>query len=279
LPLDVGFVFTANPEDYTNRGSIITPLKDRFESQILTHYPRSIETAMEISRQEAKIPTAQSEVIVVPEMHRRLIEMISFQARESELVDAKSGISARLSISALENLYSTAERRMLLNHETKTATRITDFWGIIPAVTGKMELVYEGEQEGPYGVALQLIMNACKQLFLEKFPNPNQKSKRDVKDEYGVIKAWFSGGNQLELLNDNTNETLQTALEGVAGLKKLALAYLTTDDELYALMELILFGLSESEVIGKNILENSLEFSDPLADMFQDMDEEEEDEE
>ncbi len=279
LPLDVSFVFTANPEDYTNRGSIITPLKDRIESQILTHYPRSIETAMEISRQEAKIPTAQSEVIVVPEMHRRLIEMISFQARESELVDAKSGISARLSISALENLYSTAERRMLLNHETKTATRITDFWGIIPAVTGKMELVYEGEQEGPYGVALQLIMNACKQLFLEKFPNPNQKSKRDVKDEYGVIKAWFSGGNQLELLNDNTNETLQTALEGVAGLKKLALAYLTTDDELYALMELILFGLSESEVIGKNILENSLEFSDPLADMFQDMDEEEEDEE
>jgi magnesium chelatase subunit I len=125
LPLDISFVFTANPEDYTNRGSIITPLKDRIESQILTHYPRTIETAMTITAQESKLHQSQKKAIHVPELHLRLIEMISFNARESEYVDAKSGVSARLSISALENLYSTAERRMLLNGETKTTTRIT----------------------------------------------------------------------------------------------------------------------------------------------------------
>ncbi|MEY3421076.1 MAG: hypothetical protein RIR48_1365, partial [Bacteroidota bacterium] len=175
LPLDISFVFTANPEDYTNRGSIITPLKDRIESQILTHYPRTIETAMTITAQESKLHQSQKKAIHVPELHLRLIEMISFNARESEYVDAKSGVSARLSISALENLYSTAERRMLLNGETKTTTRITDFWGVIPAVTGKVELVYEGEQEGHYNVAMHLIFKSCKELFTTFFPDPNQK--------------------------------------------------------------------------------------------------------
>jgi magnesium chelatase subunit I len=278
LPLDISFIFTANPEDYTNRGSIITPLKDRIESQILTHYPRSIETAMAITAQEAAVPREQNDAIRIPEMHRRLIEMISFQARESDYVDAKSGVSARLSISALENLYSTAERRMLRNNETSTTTRMTDFWGVIPAITGKVELVYEGEQEGPYNVALQLLFGACKELFLEFLPDPNQKSKRDTKDQYGVIKAWFSGGNLLELLNEDTNQTHQDRLTAVAGLQKLAETYVTEGEDLIPMMELILFGLSESEVIGKQILENSLEFSDPLADMFNDMDEEDDEE-
>lgn len=278
LPLDISFVFTANPEDYTNRGSIITPLKDRIESQILTHYPRSVETAMAITSQEAAISAEQESKIQVPSMHRRLIELISFHARESEYVDAKSGVSARLSISALENLYSTAERRMLRSGEASTTTRLTDFWGVIPAITGKVELVYEGEQEGPYNVAIQLLMSACKEVFLTTFPNPNQKNKREAKDIYGVIKAWFSGGNTLALLNDDSDELFHTNLNKVAGLNKLAMSYLTSEDDIHALMELILFGLSESEVIGKNILENSLEFSDPLADMFNDMDEDEEDE-
>lgn len=272
LPLDIAFVFTANPEDYTNRGSIITPLKDRIESQILTHYPRSVETAMQITAQEAKIPEAQSKHIHVPTIHRKLIEMISFNARTSEYVDEKSGVSARLSISALENLYSTAERRMLLNGEKNTVTRITDFWGVIPAITGKVELVYEGEQEGPYNVALSLIFKSVKELFLEYFPNPNQKLKRESRDEYGVIKAWFSGGNSVDLMNDDSNANYEKALNAVAGLEKLVINYLPAGGELYPLMELVLYGLSESEVIGKNIMENSLNFSDPLSGMLGDLD-------
>lgn len=271
LPLDITFVFTANPEDYTNRGSIITPLKDRIESQILTHYPRSIETSQAITAQEANIHDEQRSSVTIPDIHRTLIEMISFNARESEYTDDKSGVSARLSISALENLYSTAERRMLLNGEKQTTTRITDFWGVIPAITGKVELVYEGEQEGPYNVAMNLIFKAAKALFLERFPNPNQTIKRDLKDEYGVIKAWFSGGNNIELLNDDDDLTFNKNIEQVAGLKKLAENYIKNKEELIPFMELILFGLSESEVIGKNILENSLHFSDPLSDMFNDM--------
>lgn len=274
LPLDVAFVFTANPEDYTNRGSIITPLKDRIESQILTHYPKSIETAMSITAQEAAVHSSQRSVIDVPDIHRTLIEMISFNARESEYIDEKSGISARLSISAMENLYSTAERRMLLNGETKTQTRITDFWGIVPAITGKVELVYEGEQEGPYNVAMNLIFKSCKELFLQHFPNPNQKLKRDLKDEYGVIKAWFSGGNNIEILNDDDQKVFEKNITQVAGLKKFVEQYIKHGEELLPMMELVLFGLSESEVIGKNILENSLHFSDPLSEMFNDLDDE-----
>ena len=220
LPLDISFVFTANPEDYTNRGSIITPLKDRIESQILTHYPRSLDTAMSITAQEAKIHKEQKSRVQVPDIHRRLIEMISFNARESEYVDEKSGVSARLSISAMENLYSTAERRMLLNGESQTTTRITDFWGVVPAITGKVELVYEGEQEGPYNVAMNLIFKSCKELFLQHFPNPNQKIKRDLKDEYGVIKIWFAGGNSIEILNDDNDKLHEKNISQVAGLKK-----------------------------------------------------------
>ena len=272
LPLDISFVFTANPEDYTNRGSIITPLKDRIESQILTHYPRSLDTSMSITVQEAKIHKDQKERVRIPDIHRRLIEMISFNARESEYVDEKSGVSARLSISAMENLYSTAERRMLLNGESHTTTRITDFWGVVPAITGKVELVYEGEQEGPYNVAMNLIFKSCKELFLEHFPNPNQKIKRDLKDEYGVIKVWFAGGNSLEILNDDNDQLHEKNLNHVAGLKKFTESYIKHGEELLPMMELVLFGLSESEIIGKNILENSLHFSDPLSEMFNDMD-------
>ncbi len=273
LPLDISFVFTANPEDYTNRGSIITPLKDRIESQILTHYPRGLETAMEITAQEAKIPMVQRQSIKVPHIHFKLIEMISFNARTSEYVDEKSGVSARLSISALENLYSTAERRMLINGETETNTRITDFWGIIPAITGKVELVYEGEQEGPYNVAMNLIFKSVKELFLEYFPDPNQKFKRDIKDEYGVIKAWFSGGNAIDILNDASDADFRKAMTSPAGIDKLVINYMPTGEDFYAFLELAVFGLSESEIIGKNILENSLNFSDPLSNLLNDMDE------
>ena len=166
LPLDLQFVFTANPEDYTNRGSIVTPLKDRIGSQILTHYPEDIETARKITEQESKLDKRQTEAIYVPDLAKDLLEQISREARESEYVDAKSGISARMSITSFENLMSTAERRLLKNGQQTTMIRLSDFMGVIPSIIGKIELVYEGEQEGSGSVAEILIEDAVKSLFL-----------------------------------------------------------------------------------------------------------------
>src|SRR5690606_25281272 len=136
-PLDIQFVFTANPEDYTNRGSIVTPLKDRIESQILTHYPKTIEVARKITFQEARISPEQRSAIEVDGLLKDLVEQVAFEARESEFIDQKSGVSARLTISAYENLVSAAERRMLVARQRKTVARLSDFIGVVPAITGK----------------------------------------------------------------------------------------------------------------------------------------------
>lgn len=272
LPLDISFVFTANPEDYTNRGSIITPLKDRIESQILTHYPKTIEIARKITAQEAKIAEKPKQVIAVPELHKILLEQLAFHARESEFIDEKSGVSARLTIAGYENLISTAERRMLLNGEQKTTTRVTDFWGVVPAITGKVELVYEGEQEGPYAVAIALLNEAVKTLFLEKFPNPDALQRGQERDPYGTIRAYFSGGNTLDLLNDDSDKKYKKALEEVAGLKKLVESAGIAKTEIYTYMELVLHGLAEFNVINRDIVENKLSFRDLLADMLGDDD-------
>ncbi|RMF30488.1 MAG: magnesium chelatase [Bacteroidetes bacterium] len=271
LPLDILFVFTANPEDYTNRGSIITPLKDRIESQILTHYPHSPEVAMKITQQEAALAPEQMQTVRVPEVLKLLLERISFAARRSEYVDEKSGVSARLSISGYENLVSAAERRMILNGEPRTTARVSDFWGVIPAITGKVELVYEGEQEGPYAVALYLIGQAVKEVFLEHFPNPEKLKRGEERDPYGTIRAWFSGGNRVDLLTDASDEQYRRELNKVAGLKKLVQANVTSHaDDLPVFMELVLHGLAEFNVIGKELVNSALTFGDLLADMLDD---------
>lgn len=271
LPLDIEFLFTANPEDYTNRGSIITPLKDRIQSQILTHYPKTIEIAQKITEQEAKLAPEQRELIGVSDMVKVILETISFEARDSEFIDEKSGVSARLSISGYENLMSTAERRMLLNAENTTTVRLTDFWGMVPAVTGKVELVYEGEQEGPYLVAINLMGKAFKKMFLSHFPDPDKLRKGRESDPYGTIRAWFTGGNIVNLLNDCSDKEYREALDSVAGLRKLAESVTKTSGaELYTYMELILHGLSEFNAINKEVLESSLSFRDLLANMLGD---------
>ncbi len=272
LPLEIQFVFTANPEDYTNRGSIITPLKDRIESQILTHYPTTIEIAQQITAQESSLVDAQKDAVKVPEMFSVLLEKLSFVARESELIDEKSGVSARLSISAYENLISTAERRMLINNEAKTTTRITDFWGVIPAITGKVELVYEGEQEGPYKVAMSLINEAVKTEFLQYFPNPDKLQKGREKDPYGTMRAWFSGGNTIELLNDGPDKDYKKALDSVAGLRTFVEGSKVDKKEIYTYMELVLHGLAVFNIINKDVMGASLSFRDLLAKMWDDDD-------
>src|SRR3954471_24626955 len=178
MPLDILFVFTANPEDYTNRGSIVTPLKDRIQSQILTHYPKDIETSLSITEQEANVVEEQQAKISMSDLAKRLIEQVAFEARGSEYVDKKSGVSARLTITAFENAMSSAERRAIIFNERQTQVWINDLVGIIPSITGKIELVYEGEQEGPYQVALNLVDKAVRSLFAQYFPNPETLKKR-----------------------------------------------------------------------------------------------------
>lgn len=272
LPLDIEFVFTANPEDYTNRGSIITPLKDRIESQILTHYPEELEVAKEITQQEARIPEGQQNTVWIADLIRNLMERISFEARDSEFVDANSGVSARLTISGLENLSSTAERRLIINGEKITNARVMDFWGVIPSITGKVELVYEGEQEGPYNVALALLGEAIKKEFLAVFSHPEKLKKDDDRDPYGVIRTWFSAGNTIDLYNDCSDKEYEKQLQTVAGLEKLVKKAKVKEAEKFIYMELALHGLAEFNILNKDMLDSKFSFRDLLANMFDDFD-------
>lgn len=271
MPLDIQFVFTANPEDYTNRGSIVTPLKDRIESQILTHYPKTLDVAKAITKQEARITPDRKEKVQVPEILEDFIELLAFKARESEYVDENSGVSARMSISAMENLVSTAERRMLKNDEEKTVARLVDFWGVIPSLTGKLELVYEGEQNGPYEVALSIIESALQELFLMHFKNPDQDwAGKD--SPYTDVKDYFENGGKVTLLNDADNAEYQDALKKVNGLGALAKLSNFTEADKFTAMELILHGLSTFNVIEREIIDDEFHFSDPLSDIFGDED-------
>src|SRR5476651_887230 len=221
LPLDIQFVFTANPEDYTNRGSIVTPLKDRIESQILTHYPRSVEVSRKITQQEASLTPEQRVNIEADGLVKDLVEQIAFEARNSEYIDKKSGVSARLTISAYENLVSNAERRMILNKETSTFVRITDFLGVIPAITGKIELVYEGELEGPAKVANILVGKAIKTLMIQYFPDPEKAKKSKKTNPYTEVINWFANGNTLSVIDDLPFPEYKKVLNSVTGLKDL----------------------------------------------------------
>lgn len=278
LPLDVELIFTANPEDYTNRGSIITPLKDRIESQITTHYPLTIDIGRKITEQEARITAEQKAAVYVPEILKNLVEEIAFAARDSEYVDKKSGVSARLTIAAYENLYSTAERRMLRNGEKSTTARITDFWGVVPAITGKVEMVYEGEQEGPHVVAMNIIGAAVKKVFLQYFKNPSKLRKGKEADPFGVIRAWFVGGNTVDLFLDFNDKKYKEALESVAGLQKTAESADADSRDALTFMELLLHGLTEFEALNKEFIHTKLVFKDFLASNMRGLDDEDEEE-
>lgn len=253
LPLDMQFVFTANPEDYTNRGSIVTPLKDRIGSQILTHYPHDIETAKMITRQEAKADNLQSEMVYVPELARDILEQISFEARDNEFIDARSGISARLSISALENLLSTAERRAIKTGDERTMLRFGDFIGIIPAITGKIELVYEGEQEGSVSVAQQLIADAVKTLFPKYFPKIEKLEKPKAENPYNSLVEWFFSESGFELLDDISDKEYKEKLDSIPPLNDLIKKYQPDfpSEDNYFLKEFLLWGLVEFQKLNK----------------------------
>jgi magnesium chelatase subunit I len=273
LPLDIQFVFTANPEDYTNRGSIVTPLKDRIGSQILTHYPEDIETARKITEQESNLDGRQTDSVYVPDLAKDLLEQISFEARESEYVDAKSGVSARTSITAFQNLLSTAERRTLLTGADKTMVRLSDFLGVIPAITGKIELVYEGEQEGAGGVAGILIDDAVKSLFPKYFPEINKLERKDAETPYDELLHWFFQGEGFELLDDFTDEEYKRTLDSIPALNQLVKKHqpeFPKEDE-YFLKELVLWGLVSYKKLNKNRFEDGFQFKDVYGSLINDL--------
>lgn len=287
LPLDIQFVFTANPEDYTNRGSIVTPLKDRIDSQIITHYPKSIEIGKKITQQEANLKQEQKKLVTVNEIAKDLVEQVSFEARKSEYVDAKSGVSARLTISAYENLVAAAERRSIINSEKNASIRIADFVGVVPAITGKVELVYEGEQEGPGIVAQNLIGKAIRTQFVNYFPDPDKFRKQKEKSPYKKISNWFGEGNSIDLLHDMSNVDFENAVKSVPGLTDLVAEYHKGQDTATKLflMEFALHGMAEYSLLSKHSLTQGHQFKDLLSGMFnmpkggeEDTDEEEDDE-
>jgi magnesium chelatase subunit I len=270
LPLDIQFVFTANPEDYTNRGSIVTPLKDRIESQIITHYPKDIEIGKRITAQEADLKDKPLNRIHVPELLKDLIEQIAIEARNSEYVDEKSGVSARLTISAYENMISSAERRLYLHDETNTVVRISDLFSIIPAITGKIELVYEGEQEGATLVAYNLIGKALRSLFTDYFPSPENKKKEKDFTLYHSTVSWFGDGNYLDILTNQSDKQYKTNLHQVPGLEEVVNKTCTNliDKEKECFMEFLLHGLAEFSQLSKHHLETGIQFKDLFSSMF-----------
>ncbi len=270
MPLDIQFIFTANPEDYTNRGSIVTPLKDRIDSQIITHYPSSIEIGKKITEQEALVPSSQKKSVEVFDLAKDLVEQIAIEARDSEYVDAKSGVSARLTISAYENLMSACERRLLMNGDAKTYVRISDFIGVIPSITGKVELVYEGEQEGPGIVAHNLVGKAIRSQFINYFPDPEKERKKEGDNPYDSIKEWFEKGNMVDLLFDASEQDYQKELKNIPGLEKLIAKYQNTPHEgfSYFLMEFALFGLAEYSLLSRHQLSKGMQFKDLFTSMF-----------
>jgi magnesium chelatase subunit I len=267
MPLDMQFVFTANPEDYTNRGSIVTPLKDRIGSQILTHYPETIAIARMITEQEASLNTTQKELVFVPSLAKDLLEQISFEARESEFIDNKSGVSARMSITAYENLVSTAERRALQNGSNNTTVRLSDFMGIIPAITGKVELVYEGEQEGAAQVAQHLIGDAIHSFFPACFPKIEKLEKLDEKTPYSDLIDWFFSESGFELLDDCNDDVYRKTLDGIKPLDVLIKKYQpqVQDKEVYFMKEFLLWGLVEYDKLSKDRIESGYQFTDKFG--------------
>lgn len=274
FPLDIQFVFTANPEDYTNRGSIVTPLKDRIGSQILTHYPETIETARKITAQEVKSDEGRNKFISVPNLAKDLIEQIGFEARKSEYVDIKSGVSARMSISAYENLLSAAELRMLKQNKKQTTARLGDFTGIIPALTGKMEIAYEGEQEGAHFVAEHLIQTAVKSMFEAMFPKILKLEKQGIKGPYHDVIAWFDNlTEEFELTENMSDEQYKKQLDKVTPLDELIDKYQhdTDPSDRYFLKEIVLWGLAENKKLSKIEINEGLSFGNSYNDLLKDL--------
>jgi len=270
LALDILFAFSANPEDYTNRGSIITPLKDRIASQILTHYPVSADLAARITQQEAWTDR-DVEAVEIPPVVRLLIEEIGIAARESDLVDQSSGVSARVGIAAIELLTSNLERRALATGDKPVHPRVCDLQLLAPAITGKIEMVYEGEQQGAEVVAKKLTGLAVQKVFRDRFPEPSKpREDRDeptagAGDAYADILAWFAAGNAVNVSDEMPFAEYEAELEKVPGLFDLGpVAKATSREERAFWAELALEGLHQSLKLARQDLDSTVSYKEML---------------
>ncbi|MFZ5624919.1 MAG: magnesium chelatase [Gemmatimonadota bacterium] len=245
LPLDVALVFTANPEDYTARGKIITPLKDRIGSEIVTHYPRTVELGMAITRQEAWLDRGGLP-LEVPDFVLELIERVAFEARQDKRIDRRSGVSQRLPISVLENAVSNAEQRGLRHGEPRLVPRVSDVYAAVPSITGKLELEYEGELQGGDTIARELIRRAAGATMAERLGEFDMER----------IVAWFDQGGALKVNGDERSELYLKGLSLVPGLVELVeqagLASRNDAPLAVAACELVLEGLAAQKRISRS---------------------------
>lgn len=270
IPLDLFMAFSANPEDYTNRGNIITPLKDRIDAQIITHYPKSLDIARDIAKQEAWVERENGMQIHIPEIYRQILAQVAFEARESEYIDQKSGVSARMTITALEQVVSAAERRMVLNGEKQTSLRVTDLYHMVPAITGKLELVYEGEQEGAVNVAKHLLGKAINTTFKSLLPDPQQKKGDDEKSNpYKSALDWFALGNTLELPDHLVDKEYRNRLDAVDGLDGVLKKMEAIEkDDRHSVKDFVIEALHQNSMLGKDDLDDQRSYSDMLGSML-----------
>jgi magnesium chelatase subunit I len=283
MPLDVMMVFSANPEDYTNRGNIITPLRDRINSQIMTHYPTTRDQGIAITQQESWVGRDAGIEVVIPRFIRELVEEVAIQARKSEYVDQNSGVSARLPIALIENLVSNAERRGLRTGERRVVTRICDLAHAVSGVSGKVELVLEGEQEGAMNVARALLGRGVKAMFAQRFPDAYkprrgrgaqaqaQAESESASSEYRPILEWFAGGNHVEVSDDMPQPEFAKRLGAVKGLERVALKYLEPEnaEEGAVAMELVLEGLHQNSILSRERTDGSgTSYKDMLKSML-----------
>ena len=208
LPLDVLLVFTANPEDYTARGKIITPLKDRVGSEIRTHYPATVEEGMAITAQEAWMQRSSGHKLFTPDYIREVVEQIAFLAREDKRIDRRSGVSQRLPIACMEAVISNAEQRAAKNKEAHVSARVADIYAAIPAITGKMELEYEGELKGAESVARELVRSAIGRVYTKHIADANVQP----------VVQWFENGGELKVSESAPASEQLAALRRVHGL-------------------------------------------------------------
>ncbi|MHC4816665.1 MAG: magnesium chelatase, partial [Planctomycetota bacterium] len=267
--LDVMLAFSANPEDYTNRGTIITPLRDRIASQVMTHYPPDLDVARAITDQEAW--TARDGIAIhLPPFLREVIEEVAIQARRSDLVDQASGVSVRLTIALLENVTSNAERRALRLGRTRVVARLADLFAAESAVTGKIELVFEGEREGPAAVADRILGEGVLAVFLRYFPAPYRSEQRrrepEPKDAYKPIVDWFAGGKSI-IVQDEAADV--PALGAIPALTDLVREHLNpAEDDIVPACELVLEGLHRSSLLAKDKSPDGVTYGDMLKGMF-----------
>lgn len=269
LPLDLQFVFTANPEDYTNRGSIVTPLKDRIGAQIHTHYPKSIETALKITAQETSKIAALYPKVIVNELAKEVVEQIAFTARDSSFVDVASGVSARMTISAFEMLLTTAERRRILEGAATTEVRLSDFYGTIPAIVGKVELVYEGEQEGAEGVAQHLLGQSVKETYERYFPKFRNLKRTNENNPFLALQEWFGKGGSINLMDEFSEREYTEALN-IAALDNFLELHWKNDVQANTpfLKEMVLWALSEYNQVNKERMEIQTNFNDLFGNII-----------